>query len=367
VPEASGGPAARVTRRPGSRRTTARASAGESWDQVRELVAARWEAADPLLPSLPATPGCGASLVVAGPGGQPAAVGTCRHWKGRPGSLDLTWGPSRRFRLAAAVAGPDVAGALDRLLSLWCDHLAGMPGAGSDDTAAIVDWPSRDIGGVASLRRHGLVPLTVVAVRPAGRRGVRPADGSARPGLPSGVPARAGTVDSGQAADMPPGIRIRRAGPDDLAVVARLGMEVVRFDAHFGCVIERPGTAGALQRAASRLLAAPEPWIWLAERDGTPVGLAQAERPESAGWIAPMVRLAPAAYLGHMFVVPGERGRGVASALARRLHREIDAAGAAATLLHYDQVNPVSGPFWSRQGYRPLWTTWEARPARALC
>jgi hypothetical protein len=36
------------------------------------------------------------------------------------------------------------------------------------------------------------------------------------------------------------------------------------------------------------------------------------------------------------------------------------------TLLHYEQVNPLSGPFWSHRGYRPLWTSWEARPARAL-
>ena len=35
----------------------------------------------------------------------------------------------------------------------------------------------------------------------------------------------------------------------------------------------------------------------------------------------------------------------------------------AVTLLHYEQVNPLSGPFWHQQGYRPLWTTWEARPA----
>jgi len=36
------------------------------------------------------------------------------------------------------------------------------------------------------------------------------------------------------------------------------------------------------------------------------------------------------------------------------------------TLLHYAQVNPLSAPFWSQQGYRPLWTVWETAPARAL-
>jgi hypothetical protein len=35
-------------------------------------------------------------------------------------------------------------------------------------------------------------------------------------------------------------------------------------------------------------------------------------------------------------------------------------------LLHYEQTNPLSAPFWSRQGYRPLWTSWESRPACAV-
>ena len=38
----------------------------------------------------------------------------------------------------------------------------------------------------------------------------------------------------------------------------------------------------------------------------------------------------------------------------------------AVWLLHYEQVNPLSGPFWSHRGYRPLWTSWEARPTLTL-
>jgi predicted acetyltransferase len=67
-----------------------------------------------------------------------------------------------------------------------------------------------------------------------------------------------------------------------------------------------------------------------------------------------------------MGVRPAERGSGVGAAMAGALHREIDAAGVAVTLLHYAQVNPLSAPFWSQQGYRPLWTAWEARPARLV-
>jgi predicted acetyltransferase len=67
-----------------------------------------------------------------------------------------------------------------------------------------------------------------------------------------------------------------------------------------------------------------------------------------------------------MFVLPDERGGGVGDALVAQFHREIDDAGVPVTLLHYEQVNPLSAPFWSQQGYRPLWTSWEVRPAAAI-
>ena len=162
------------------------------------------------------------------------------------------------------------------------------------------------------------------------------------------------------------GLRIRRAGPADIEFVARLGIEIIRFDSRFGTVNERAGTLDALRREAAGLVAGQAPWTWLAERDGEPVAMLAAQRPEAAGWITPMVRLAPAAYLMLMFVQPGERGDGVGAALAGQFHREADAAGVAVTLLHYEQLNPLSAPFWSRQGYRPLWTTWQATPARAV-
>jgi len=312
------------------------------------LVAQRWAQIDPLLPSPGRrSPHCGASLVVAGPGGTIAAAGSCEHWADAPGSLDLSWGAARRFQLAVAVADPDVAGALGQLLVLWRDHLAGLPETGAEDTAAVVNWPSRDVDGIATLLRRGLDPLEVLAVRTAPRRA---------PAVPAAAP-HAGSLGR---------LRIRRAGPADIESVARLGIEIIRFDSRFGTVNERAGTLDALRREAAGLVAGPEPWTWLAERDGEPVAMLAAQRPEAAGWITPMVRRAPAAYLMLMFVQPGERGDGVGAALADVFHREADAAGVAVTLLHYEQLNPLSAPFWSRQGYRPLWTTWQATPARAV-
>ena len=314
---------------------------------IGALVARRWQQADPLLPApvLP-PPGCDAPLFVAGPDGRPAAVGSCLHRARTAESLDVAWGTARRFQLTATVAGPDVRGALDQLLSQWRDHLAGLPGADDDDSAAIVNWPSRDIEGVETLVRRGLSPMATVAARATGRHRGGPAGAAAE------VTRR--------------GISIRRAGRADLEAVARLGLEVIRFDAYFGNGGERPGTVNALRKEVVRLLDAPRPWTWLAERDGEPVGMLAAQPPGAADWIAPMVRPTPAAYLMLMFVQPDERGVGVGAGLVGRLHREIDAAGVPVTLLHYQTLNPLSAPFWHQQGYRPLWVTWEARPARSI-
>ena len=317
------------------------AVAGDTASSVIAQVARRWQAIDPLLPTPEAPPaGCDAGLIVTGADGQPTAIGTCEHWEGAPGSLDLAWGAARRFQLTPQIAGPDVARALDQLLSLWRDHLAAHPGADDEDTAAVVAWPSRDIDGVVALLRHGLTPLAVVAARTTRHH---PADGMARHDL-----------------------QIRRAGPADIDTVVRLGLEVIRFDAHFSGAIERPGTAAALHREVAATLVQPDAWAWLAERDDRPAGMLYAQRPEAAAWIAPMTGPAPVAYLMLMFVRPAERGSGAGAALVAHFHREIQAAGVPVTLLHYEQVNPLSAPFWSQQGYRPLWTSWEVRPAAAI-
>jgi GNAT superfamily N-acetyltransferase len=285
---------------------------------------------------------CGAVFAVPGADGQPRATGGCEHWYGDPESLDLTWGAARRFQLTARVGGPDVAGALDELLALWRAHLTGVPDTDEPDSAAVVVWPSRDIDGIQTLLRCGFAPRGVVAARDASRR------------LPSG--SRLGPAPA------PADVGVRRAGPDDVDAVVSLGLEVIRYDAHFGGVVERPSTATALRAEMATMLAEPEPWIWLAERNRRPVGVLIGERPP-AQWIVPFIGVTPVAYNMLTFVAPADRGNGVAPALVQRFHDAADAAAVPVTLLHYEQTNPLSAPFWARQGYRPLWTSWEARPA----
>jgi predicted N-acetyltransferase YhbS len=316
----------------------------EAVEAARQAVAHRWQAIDPLLPE-PSQPTktCGTDLTVTSADGRIVANGYCRHVHLQPGSLELAWGAASQFALTAWVAGPDVGTGLGQLLERWRSHLIRQQDAADEDSEAMVRWPSRDVDGVRVLLEHGMRPLTVIAARPAGR-----------------------AIDGGTVRASSADLRIRTAGQGDLDALERLGMEMMRYDAHFGPVTVRADTARGLRESAARALAAAQPWTWLAERDGEAVGMVQAEPPEAAGWVAPLVRAQPVAYLGEMSVLPGVRGAGVGTALVEHLHRELDAAGAAVTLLHHAQLNPLSAPFWNRMGYRPLWTLWEVRPATRL-
>ncbi len=143
--------------------------------------------------------------------------------------------------------------------------------------------------------------------------------GAPQPAPEAGAPAPVAPVPAA-----PPGLGIRRAGPGDLDAVVDLGMEVIRYDANFGGVTERPWTRSALTQDAARLLADAQPWVWLAERDGQPVGLVAAHAPEHAAWIAPMAGPSPVAYLYLGGVRAAHRAAGVGAALAARLAAETE-------------------------------------------
>ena len=314
----------------------------EAVRDINRAVGRRWRAIDQLLPdpgTLPA--GCGAPLVVSGENGRPAGLGVCVHQHIPPQSLNQTWGAADRFTLVPRLPGQDIGAPADLLLSQWRDHLAGIGAARGPDTSASVVWPSMDITGIQALLRHGLQPLTVIAAR-------------TRPNGPPSPPRRAF------------GVTIRAAGPADEEQVLDLELRLIRYDLHFGGPVWREATARLVRDEIRDSLTRTDPWTWLAERNGRAVGLLVAQAPQEAGWIAGMTSQSPSAYLQTMFVDATERGTGIGAALVRNLHARLDGMGVAVTLLHHSQVNPLSAPFWYRMGYRPLWTSWEARPASAL-
>jgi len=241
---------------------------------INKAVARRWQGLDALLPEPSDLPeGCTAPLLArertSASRNRPSGLAVCRHQHVAADTLAQTWGAATKFVLSVRLCGPDIQAATDDLLTQWQDHLSAQPEAKADDTAAIVNWPARDVAGVLALFRHGLQPMSVIAVRSAGR--------------PS--PATETETMSG--------LIIRPADPGDLDAVTELEMGVVWYDAHFGESIPRPATE-ALVRAETQAALAKQPgWTWLAERDGQPVALTVVEPPDAAPWIAGMTRPAP--------------------------------------------------------------------------
>jgi len=310
---------------------------------INKAVGRRWQDLDSLLPGPGDLPeGCMAPLVANGTNGRPAGLGVCRHEHVPDDTLNQTWGTAGRFSLVLRLREVDIGAALDDLLGQWRQHLADLPEAAGQDTAAMVTWPARDVSGVNALLRHGMQALTVIAVRTAGPAAARH------------------TEDKRQ------DLVIREAGPADLDAMTELEMGVIHYDALFGAAILRRSTEALVRAETQAVLAARPAWAWLAERDGRAVGLVHVQPPEHSGWIADMTRPGVTAYLQTMFVRPGERGGGVGAALVRHAHEVLDDRGVHTTLLHYAQMNPLSAPFWNRMGYRPLWTGWEMRPAALL-
>jgi GNAT superfamily N-acetyltransferase len=339
-------------------------------DDINRAVGRRWQGLDSWLPPRAELPeGCAAPFVAAGANGRPAGLAVCRHEHVPDGTLNQTWGTAGRFSLILRVRDTATAVAVADLLRQWRDHLVGLPEAAAGDTAAMISWPSRDVTAVNALLRHGMQPLTVIAVRSA-------ADASAGDGplrSPSAGNASAGDGPPGSlsaanatAGNAPAGLVIREAGPDDLDVVTEFELGVIRYDALFGAAIIRPATEALVRAETQASLGVRPAWAWLAEQDGQPVGLVHVQPPGQSGWIAGMARGGVTAYLQTMFVRPGERGAGVGAALVRHAHAVLDGRGVETILLHYAQVNPLSAPFWNRMGYRPLWTGWEVRPAASL-
>ncbi|MEV4303272.1 GNAT family N-acetyltransferase [Nonomuraea sp. NPDC049624] len=253
------------------------------------------------------------------------AVGAPSVSRADPGAPSVRWGPLTTYSLQARVADDNPAYALGGLLDRWISTLDAEPGSG-----LVVNWPSRDAAPVAALVRRGFAPRSVLGVRVG--------------------PASAGGHSS-------PGIR--RATADDLDAMCRLYVELVAYEAQFGWFSVLPSTPSAARAELEEKLARDDGWCWLAESDGEVAGMLAVHHPDHSGWIAPAVQKPPpVAYVGSLYARPVSRGRGIGTALVAHAHAEAAAAGVETILVHYAAPNPLSVPFWSRQGYRPLVTTW---------
>lgn len=281
-------------------------------------------AIDPLLPPT-VDPGEGEHIVVDGSGRRAEGV----LYRARVEGFEALWRARCTWELTpAADTRPEGMSVL--LVALRRRVGRDYPGP---DSACAVTWPSRDREMAATFLRHGLVPSTVLAVR--GREAVKPVIRDA--------------------------VTVRRAGGADVPDLVGLSMAELRYSALVGSAVVRPGAEGYLQAELCHAVRAGEP-VWLAESGGVPVGLAVCRR------AAPSARLADGAWaqVGAVSVAPAVRGTGVGRALMPHVHKDLLDPTARGTFLFYSPHNALSSVFWHRQGYRPLWTIWEVRPATAL-
>jgi GNAT superfamily N-acetyltransferase len=305
---------------------------------LREAQDARFARLDPLLVSTAAEP-AGEPMSVALPSGRRVAGVLTRtvHGPGAPTSL---WAARDAWELFPFV-GDDPAAGLHALLVAW-RRLMDQGARPGEDSSCVVTWPSRDVEGSGVLLRHGFIPLSVLAVRQS-------------PATPS------------PAAQSPPGLVIRRAAARDVETAIGLALAEMSYSARVGGTIVRPDAAD-IKRDALRYRIGNGDLVWLVERDGVAVGLAECWVTDSYPgarhrFPVPTGRWG---YVNTVSVLPGARDAGVGRALMALVHRELYRVGVTGTYLYYNPPNPLSSVFWPRQGYRPLWTIWETRPAWAL-
>jgi GNAT superfamily N-acetyltransferase len=297
----------------------------------------RLRALDPLLPLAHPLPEPAPDDVVT-PITVDGAAGLALRTRVDIDSFAAAWSAADLHRLLARVGGPDPVTAMDALLARWRDTVRVAAAPDDPDSAASVAWPSRDTALTRTFLRHGLVPVQVLAARPAGRSGPE----SATP------------------------VTVRPLTGADVADAVALHLVEVDWDLQLTGGLRRVSTAERAREEYGRLLASGNPWTWVAERDGRVVGLLTVSPPERAGWVAPFTSVPAPAYVGTTAVVAGRRGAGIGATLVRHAHAALDAAGVELTVLTYNPLNPLSGPFWNRSGYRPLWTWWGVRPASRL-
>ena len=149
--------------------------------------------------------------------------------------------------------------------------------------------------------------------------------------------------------------------------MVRLALAETAYSAQVGGTVLRPD-AGEVKRETLTTHLAQGDLVLIAERDGVPVGLAECWLNDSTpgSWAETRLPHGRWGYVNCLSVAPGGRGAGVGRALMSTAHLELRVAGATRMFLYFNPPNPLSSVFWTRQGYRPLWTIWEVRPASAL-
>lgn len=234
---------------------------------------------------------------------------------------------SLQLRCAPEASSADIAEILGAWLAL-SEPTVAEPGG---DRARIVRLPVTVRQAVIPLLEHGFAPATVTLAQRL---------------TPQPDPA-------------PHAVQIRNAVESDRDRMRELMRELVSTEIPFGAVRRRAPELS--DTYADEAIGFGPGWTVVAEADGEVVGWASITPPAQCEWAAASVRTNPAAYLGVAIVSRSARSGGVGRAMVATLHAHAAAQGVDTVLLDASAQSPWSMPFWQRQGYRPLWTTWQRR------
>lgn len=267
-----------------------------------------------------------------------------------PDHPDALWGACNRSELQLWWEG-DVS-AVTELLDRWVASAAAPLGQTDDwETSLEIEVPSRDSDLVLPLLKHGFAPIGITAIRVSDRAA------SERAGL-----EQTGLEQAALAHLQAAGIELRRATLGDSVLLGEMDSELLHHDALHGAVEAREDAAAVLQRGIEERLALDPDWTWLILQQGEAVGYLSLE----IGRERHRAKCAPGgdiAYIQAMYLRPTVRGGGIGEAVVNFAHARARQAGFDRMLLGYAALNPRSGPFWCRMGYRPLYTSWQRRPA----
>jgi GNAT superfamily N-acetyltransferase len=155
-----------------------------------------------------------------------------------------------------------------------------------------------------------------------------------------------------------PGRKLREVTADDRAGVAGLLEELHAADADAATgAWAHPQLREHLLDYASKVVEVPVLAV-VAEYFGLLAGVANFAAP---GTVAPRTSRERELYVQFTAVTRRLRAGGVGSALVGELDARARAAGAELLAVDFGALNPESGPFWLRQGFRPLTTMWRRR------
>jgi ribosomal protein S18 acetylase RimI-like enzyme len=144
-------------------------------------------------------------------------------------------------------------------------------------------------------------------------------------------------------------MRVRAAGPDDVAALARLNAEVQKL--HRAAMPDRyrDPPLGELEDWMRRLLADPDVVLLIAEEDGSALGFAVVRREVSPGNTFALPRLR--AMVEGIGVATTARRRGAGRALMAGAEELARSWGAAAIVLDVQSFNTDAESFYRALGY----------------